>query len=239
MGKRLTTQRRGKGSNIFRVPDHLAVADVKFRSYDKDEKENLVKGVVVDLIDDPTKTAVLMKVVTEKNENLYLIAPEGIAINDEIEFGANAKIKIGNVLPLSKIPDGTPIYCVELSPGDGGKFIRSAGSVGYVISHADDKVTISLPSKKTKVLNGLCRAQIGIVSCGERTEKPILKAGRAEKIFRFKYWPVVRGVKMSAYDHPHGGKEHHPGKSTIVPRSAPPGQKVGLIAARRVGRKKK
>jgi large subunit ribosomal protein L2 len=238
MGKRLNVQRRGKGS-IFKVPDHIAVADVKFRSYDEDEKKGVVKGIVTDLVDDPTKSAVLMAVRTEKGENLYLIAPEGIAINDEIEFGSGAKIRIGNVIPLSKIPDGTPIYCIEGSPGDGGKFIRAAGGVGYVISHMGDKVSVSLSSKKIKEFDALCRAQIGIVACGEKNEKPILKAGRAEKIFKLRYWPTVRGVKMSAYDHPHGGKEHHAGKSTIVSRNAPPGQKVGLIAARRVGRRKK
>ncbi|MEM2174576.1 MAG: 50S ribosomal protein L2 [Candidatus Micrarchaeia archaeon] len=238
MGKRLISQRAGKGS-IFRVPDHYAIADVKFRSYDEKEKKDVVRGVVKNLINDRVRTSVLMEVEVEDGGRIFLIAPEGSAINDEIEFGVGAKIKIGNVIPLKKIPDGTPVYNIEGEPGDGGKFIRTAGAVGYVVSHINGKVVVSLSSKKTKIFDENCRAQIGVVSCGGRIEKPILKAGRAEKIYKLRYWPVVRGVAMSAYDHPHGGKEHHAGKGTMVSRHAPPGAKVGLIAARRAGRKKR
>ena len=40
---------------------------------------------------------------------------------------------------------------------------------------------------------------------------------------------------MNPVDHPHGGGNHqHIGKASTIARSAVPGQKVGLIAARRV-----
>lgn len=240
MGKRLNQQRRGKGGPVFRAPSHLYLADVNFRTYDEAERTGCLKGKVIDLMDDPSRSAILMEVKCEDGKNYLLIAPEGIAVGEEICFGKNADIKIGNVLPLGEIPDGVPIYNIELIPGDGGKLVRSAGNVAYIISHVGEKVWVSLPSKEVKILDKNCRAQIGVVSCGGIKEKPIFKAGKAYHIYKptAKYWPITRGVAMSAYDHPFGGKEHHAGKSTIVSKGAPPGQKVGLVGAGKVGRRK-
>jgi large subunit ribosomal protein L8e len=89
-----------------------------------------------------------------------------------------------------------------------------------------------------KIVKGNCRATIGIVAGGGRIDKPLLKAGRAHHKYRVKRnsWPKTRGVAMNPVDHPHGGGNHqHIGHASTVARSAPPGQKVGLIAARRTG----
>jgi len=98
-----------------------------------------------------------------------------------------------------------------------------------------------LPSKKVKLFNANCRAQLGLVSVGGRLIRPVFKAGKKYHMVAStaRYWPKVRGVAMSAYDHPFGGKQHHSGRSTIVARNAPPGRKVGLLAASSVGRGKK
>ena len=101
-------------------------------------------------------------------------------------------------------------------------------------------VSISTPSRATLILNNECRAQLGVISGGGRLEKPLMKAGNQayKKLARHRYWPTNRGVHQSAYTHPHGGKQHHVGKSTVVARSAPPGSKVGHIAAKSTGRRK-
>ena len=98
---------------------------------------------------------------------------------------------------------------------------------------------IKLPSGAKKIVPSSCRAMIGQVAGGGRTEKPMLKAGNAYHKYRVKRncWPKVRGVAMNPVEHPHGGGNHqHIGHASIVRRDAPPGQKVGLIAARRTGR---
>lgn len=98
---------------------------------------------------------------------------------------------------------------------------------------------IKLPSGAKKIVPSGCRAMIGQVAGGGRTEKPMLKAGNAYHKYRVKRncWPKVRGVAMNPVEHPHGGGNHqHIGHASTVRRDAPPGQKVGLIAARRTGR---
>jgi len=241
MGKMLNQQRRGKGSPAFTAPSHLYKAAVAFRHYDEQEKTSLVKGQVVRFLNDSAHSGLIMFVKDEKGNEIALLAPEGIALGDTIEFGAQAKVNFGNVLPLYKIPDGMPVYNIELVPGDGGKMCRSAGTSASVISHTENSVYVGLPSKKVKVFDANCRAQVGLVSIGGRLLRPVFKAGKKHHMVAStaRYWPKVRGVAMSAYDHPFGGKQHHPGRSTICARNAPPGRKVGLIAAASVGRGRK
>jgi len=238
MGKPLNQQRRGKGSPAFAAPSHLYRIDSAFRGYDAVEKEGAIRGEVISFIDNPIHSAVIMAVKTEDGKTSFMIAPEGIAIGDEIEFGKKAEIGIGNVLPLSEIPDGTPIYCIEITPGDGGKMVRTAGNSAHIVSHLKGKVYLSLPSKNVKIIDESCRAQIGVISVGGRLDNPVFKAGTKYHMVSStaKYWPKLRGVKMNCVDHPFGGKQHHPGRSTCVSRHAPPGQKVGHLAAGSTGR---
>ncbi len=152
-----------------------------------------------------------------------------------------AKVAVGNVLPIHKIPEGTTVCNVELYSGDKGQFARASGTFATIIGHSEDgtKTRIKLPSGVKKTVSGDARAMVGIVAGGGRNEKPILKAGRAhyaQKPKR-KMWPIVRGVAMNPVEHPHGGGNHqHIGKSSCVARNTPAGRKVGLIAARRTGR---
>lgn len=239
MGKMLFQQRRGKGSPAFRAPSHRFKVELAFRSYDEAEKSGKVTGRVIDFVDDPARSAILMNVRFEDEERL-LLAPEGAKIGDEVEEGAKAGVRAGNVLPLSQIADGMPIYNVEITPGDGGKLVRAAGGSAFVVSHEGDSVIVRLPSKKVKLLSGACRAQIGVICGGGRLERPFMTAGR--KMFAMaaknKRWPNVRGVAMNPYNHPFGGLQHHKGRSSCVGRGTPPGRKVGHLAARSTGRKK-
>ena len=238
MGKPLNQQRRGKGSPVFRAPSHRYKYKVSFRDYDDNEKKDKIRAEVIEFINHPAHTGVVMKVKTEKGELIPLLAPESIAIGDNIFFGKNAEVSLGNVLPLSEIPDGTPIYNIEKEPGDCGRFVKSAGAVAYVVSHKGNDIYVNLPSKKVKIFDKDCRAQIGMISMGGRLEKPMFKAGKKYHMVKStaRYWPHVRGITMNPVDHPYGGSQHHTGRSTATKRTAPPGQKVGLVGAATTGR---
>lgn len=230
-------QRRGKGSNAYRKPPNTFKADVNFRSRPVDGR---AIGEVIDFIDDPGHSAPLMRVKYEDFSENTLLAAEGIRIGDRIYEGNNAEVSLGSILPLNAIPDGMLIYNIEARPGDGGKIARVAGGYATIKSHIADKVSVLLPSKQSVDLDPSCRAQIGAVAGGGLTSQPILKAGKAHYMYHAtnQKWPVNRGVKSNPVDHPFGGKQHHKGSSSMTSRHAPPGAKVGHIAARRVGRKK-
>ncbi|MDE1851284.1 MAG: 50S ribosomal protein L2 [Candidatus Micrarchaeota archaeon] len=238
MGKRLRMQRRGKGGNAFTKPPISFKADVNFGSK---LVPNRLVGEVMEFIDDPGHTAPLMRIRYEDDTENILIAPEGIKIGDRIQEGRGADILLGSILPLEKIPDGMPIYNIEVKPGDGGKMARSAGSYATILAHLSGKVSVMMPSKHALEIPQECRAEIGAVAGGGIYAQPIMKAGKAHYMHHATNdgWPVHRGVKMNPVDHPFGGKQHHKGASSMVSRHAPPGAKVGHIAARRVGRKKR
>ena len=240
MGKRLKQQRRGKGTPRYRAPSHRAKCKVAFRVYDDEEKAGVLRGEVIDFIDDPFHNALVMKVKYDNGNYADLLAPEGIALHDMIEVGVLGRLSLGGIYPLFKLPDGAYIYNIEKEPGDGGKLVRSPCSYATIISKEEGKVYVKLPSRHIIALSPECRAQLGVVAGGGWKDKPLVKAGNAfyKNKARNRLWPKVRGVHMSAYNHPHGGKQHHEGKPTTVSRHAPPGAKVGHIAARSTGRRK-
>ena len=132
------------------------------------------------------------------------------------------------------------IYNIEMKPGDGGKLARAAGNAATIVSHGK-KTIVRLPSKAQKAFDNMCRATIGSVAGSGRGEKPIAKAGKNfyRNRARPKIWPKVRGVAMNAVDHPHGsGRKQTIGINSTVSRNAPPGRKVGHIAAKRTGAKR-
>lgn len=240
MGKRILSQRRGRGSPTFRSPGHRFKAKLVYRPYDEIETSGKIKGEVIGFVDDPGHNAILMKVLFENDEEAIMLAPEGIKVGDNIYSGAEAPVGLGNVLPLSRIPEGYYVYNIEKQPGQNGKFVRSPGSYAIVVSKEGNNVLVRLPSNKRVVFNGNCRATVGVVAGGGRLEKPLFKAGAAyykHKAVNRRY-PKVRGVAMNAVSHPFGGKSHTHKQSTVS-RNAPPGRKVGHIAARRTGRRKK
>ncbi len=233
MGKRIRVQRRGRGSPTFTANTHKRVAPAKIPPF---ERPYLI-GEVVDLVHDPGRGAPLALIRTVERD-FYIVAAEGMYVGQKIEIGEGAKVNIGNILFLKDIPDGAIVYNVEKYYGQGGAFARASGAYAIVSQHLPDgKVMVELPSKKIVTVPGNARAIIGVAAGGKRTEKPLLKAGKAFYIAHSKgrYRPIVRGVAMNPVDHPFGGSTHKP-KTTA--RSAPPGRKVGLIAARRTGRKK-
>lgn len=235
MGKRILVQRRGRGSPTFRAPTHLRKGAAKHPPV----RPSTLTGIVNDLIHDPGRGAPLAKIKFDDNTTTLNIAVEGIAVGQLVQSGTDVKPNLGNVLPLENIPDGTLVSNIEQVPGDGGRFARSSGNFGIIRTHGENSVMIKMPSGKEKRFNPNCRALIGVVAGGGRPERPFLKAGAVFHAVRAKAkrWPVVRGVAMNAVYHPHGGgAKQHSLKPITVSRNAPPGAKVGLIAAKRTGR---
>ncbi len=240
MGKRLISQRRGKGTNRFEASQN-GVADVNYVPYSPIQREGKMIGQVMDIVDDPTKTAVLAQIQLENGVRTYTFAAEGLMVGQRIEMGKEAAFEIGNVLPVKYIPEGAPVFNVEIRPGDGGKLVRGSGVFGLVVTKEANNVLIKLPSTKTIRVHPDARATIGSVSCGTRVDKPFMKAGKKHHAMKAhkKRHSIVRGVAMNPNSHPFGGSQHHPGKSKSTARSAPAGRKVGAIASSRTGRRKK
>lgn len=236
MGKNLIQQRRGKGTSKFRSPSFRFKGAAKHINVNNE----VPMGKIVDIIHCAGHSAPLIQVEFGKEPCLTLAA-EGLKVGDMLEAGKDAQVKSGNVLLLKNIPEGTSVFNIEGTPGDGGKFIRSSGTVGKVLFKSEKKVTVLLPSKKQKDFNPGCRATIGVVAGGGRTLKPIMKAGVAfhRAKARNKMYPTVSGSAMNAVDHPFGNKRSsRKARAKPVGRNAPPGRKVGYIAARRTGPRK-
>ncbi|MDZ7850244.1 MAG: 50S ribosomal protein L2 [Halodesulfurarchaeum sp.] len=235
MGRRIQGQRRGRGSPTFRAPSHRYKATLSHKA----EAGDLLVGEVTDIEHDPARSAPVARVAFEDGDERLVLAPEGIGVGDRIEVGISAAIEPGNTLPLSEIPEGIPIVNVEAQPGDGGKYARASGVSADLVTHERDAAVVKLPSDEVKRLSPDCRATIGVVAGGGRTEKPFVKAG--SKYHKMKSrgtkWPRVRGVAMNAVDHPFGGGgRQHPGRPKSVSKNAPPGRKVGDLGSRRTGR---
>jgi large subunit ribosomal protein L2 len=235
MGKRIIQQARGKGGPRYRSHSFRHKGPAKILN-----KE--VTGKVIDIISCPGHSAPLAVVhYPTLNSFGLIIAPEGIAVNQEINIGADSKVKIGNTLPLNQIPEGIPIYNLEAVPGDGGKFVRASGVGARIITKSEKAIIIQLPSKKKKVFNPDCRATIGNVAGSGRTEKPFFKAGKKFYAMKAKnkLWPKVSGGAMNAVDHPFGNKRSsRKAKAKPAPKNAPPGRKVGMLRPRHTGRNK-
>jgi len=241
MGKRILAQRKGRGVLSFRSPSHRHIGQVKYRPFIQGEEQFQFK--VIELLHSPGRGTPIARIQYQDNseKNLWL-PPEGI-YEGEVFYQAkrNAEIKVGNILPLKEIPLGTLVFNIESTPQDGGKFARASGVAAIVRNKLGNKVELLFRSKKTKWINENCLATIGVVAGGGRTDKPFLKAGNKFHYVKSKAkkWPVVRGVAMVAASHPYGGgAKQSPHKPTTTSRNAPPGRKVGQIAARRTGHKK-
>ncbi|HDI12086.1 MAG TPA: 50S ribosomal protein L2 [Candidatus Bathyarchaeota archaeon] len=241
MGKRIRVQRRGRGAPTWRASTHKRVAPAEYPPVSKKEIEGYIRAKITDLVHDPGRGTPLAEIKTENGEVFYTVAVEGIYKGQEIMIGNKAPIEIGNIHPIGSIPEGTMICNIELSPGDGGKLARSSGAYATVVAHTAEGTIVKLPSGKTHYINDLCRATIGVISAAGRVDKPFMKAGAKYHWMKAKghKYPRTRGRAMIAAVHPYGSSKRSARKVTTVSRNAPPGQKVGLIAAKSTGRKKR
>jgi len=239
LGKRIRAQKIGRGSPSFRAS--LA------RHYRVGYPSELIRagkvaeGVVKSLNHDPGRGVPVAEVSADGSE-FAVPAVEGLHVGQLIRMGDEAEPIIGNIVPVGKLPEGTAVSSVELHTGDGGKLARASGTYGTISAQIGNKTVIRLPSKRTVEVSAASLAIVGTVAGGGRDEKPFLKAGSKHYWMKAKHrpYPRVRGVAMASVVHPFGGGSHRRiGRPETVSRTAPPGRKVGLIAARRTGKRRR
>ena len=236
MGKRIIMQRRGRGGNTYKVNRRAYNHRVRYPPKLSGE------GTILELINSKAHTSPLAKVEyvkDKKKEYFYIPASKGMAEGQKLNFDS-AKAEVGDIMKVSEIPPKVDIYCIESRPGDGGKFMKSAGSSARINRVVGDNVFVILPSKKEKKLNKNCRAIIGVAAGSGRLDKPVVKAGKKfyMKKSKNKLWPRTSATKMNAIDHPFGSGRGKVPKPRIAKRNAAPGQKVGLIRPKRTGKRK-
>jgi len=220
----------------FRAASTGKLAAAKYPRFTLSEQH---EAEVVDIVHERGRDAPLAKVRFENGSWSIFPSVLGTSVGSKLQFGLKSEVSPGNVISIQNIPDGTLVCNLEKHFGDGGSLVKSAGSYATVFSHSSDGVTIKLPSGKFTTLHPQNRAMIGVLAGGGVDERPFMRAGVAWRRMRSKgrKYPIVRGVAQAVYVHPHGGGRHqHVGRSSTVSRNAPPGRKVGSIAARKTGR---
>ena len=231
MGKRIITQRRGRGTSTYRVRKKAFRHKLHYPGALEGEAK------VIRLFNSSAHSSARAKFLFKK-ETFCVPAFKGMVEGQTINF--SKEIKDGNIVQLKDIPLKTKVYNIESRPKDGGTFIKTAGSCATIHRITEKFVSIMMPSKKEKKLHKNCRAMIGVVAGAGRLDKPVVKAGKQYYIkkTKSKLWPRTSAVKMNAIDHPFGsGRAKNP-KSKIAKRNAPPGRKVGLLRPKRTGKKK-
>jgi large subunit ribosomal protein L2 len=176
----------------------------KYRLVDFLRNKDGIPARVESIQYDPNRTAHLALLVYTDGERRYVIAPKRLAVGDTIVSGADAPIKVGNCLPLSNIPVGSTIHCIEMRPGKGAQLARSAGAAVQLISRESGYANLRLRSGEMRRVPLNCRATIGEVGNTEHNLRALGKAGATRWRGRR---PHVRGVAMNPVDHPHGGGE--------------------------------
>ena len=153
---------------------------------------------------DPNRSARIALVVYADGEKSYIIAPNGLKVDQKIQAGSGVAPEIGNTLFLSEIPLGTIIHNIELRPGQGAVIARSAGAYAQLLSREGKYAILKMPSGETRMVLVTCRATIGSVSNADHSNEQSGKAGRNRWLGRR---PRTRGVAMNPVDHPMGGGE--------------------------------
>jgi len=165
---------------------------------------------------DPNRSARIALLQYADGEKRYILAPQGLAVNDPVQSGPAAEVRPGNALPLANMPLGTTIHNIELKPGKGGQLIRSAGGFAQVMGRDGLYVQVRLKSGEMRRILATCMATVGQVGNLDHENESVGKAGRS----RWRAWrPHVRGVVMNPVDHPHGGGEGKSGQGNPHPVS--------------------
>ena len=176
----------------------------KYRLVDFKRYKDGIPATVKTIEYDPNRTANIALIFYADGTKSYILAPAGIQVGDEILSGPDAEVKLGNCLPLSKVPVGTMVHNIELLPGKGGQMVRAAGNGAQLMAKEGKYATLRLPSGEMRMVPIECRATIGVVGNGEHNLISIGKAGRKRHMG---IRPHVRGSVMNPNDHPHGGGE--------------------------------
>ncbi len=188
----------------------------RYRAVDFRQDKIGIPGKVETIEYDPYRSGFIALVVYRDGERRYILAPKELKVGDEIISGPDAPLKVGNRLPLQKIPVGYFVHNVEMRAGSGGTLARSAGSYAEVLAHENGYTDLRLGSKEVRKVSWNCAATIGQVSNPEYNLVNIGKAGRSR-------WlgirPTVRGSVMNPVDHPYGGGEGKQPRGTKRPKT--------------------
>lgn len=168
-----------------------------------------ITGRVVSIEYDPNRTANIALVHYTDGEKRYILHPEGLKVGDTIVSGQSAEVKIGNALPLEKLPIGTVVHNVELSPGAGGQIVRGAGTGAVIKAFEGDYVKIALPSGASRLVSKGNFATVGTIGNIDWKNVNFGKAGRRRHMG---IRPTVRGTAQNPRTHPHGGGEGRSGE---------------------------
>jgi len=222
MGKNIISQRRGRGSSTYRVRPLKLLPRMGF---------SRKPGCVVDIVRHTLRKSPIAVIRNSDGTTGYMPASEGMRVGDDVARFA---------MPLSHVPVGKKVFAIESIPNEGPRFCLSPGSAAVLLSREGSKVRLKMPSKEEKIFKGECYALIGVPAGEGRAEKPFMNAGRRSKLMKStgKLYPRTSAVNMNAVDHPFGGSGTGK-KKPPVSRDAPPGAKVGAIAPRRTGRRKR
>jgi large subunit ribosomal protein L2 len=163
-----------------------------------------VPGKVATIEYDPNRTARIALVHYHDGEKRYILAPLGLKVGDQIMSGPDAPVRVGNALPLDRIPLGSTVHNIELTLGRGGQLVRSAGAAAQLLAKEGDYAAVRMPSGELRRIHVRCMATLGQVGNLEHENESGGKAGRSRWLGKR---PTVRGSTMNPVDHPHGGGE--------------------------------
>ena len=198
-----------------------------FRVIDFKRNKDGIPARVASIEYDPNRSANIALLFYRDGFKAYILAPNGLQVDQVIVSGPDADIKVGNNLPLQNIPVGTLLHNIEMKPGKGAQMVRSAGGSAQLMAKEGSYATLRLPSGEMRMIRIECRATIGQVGNLDHENINIGKAGRSR-------WlgirPTVRGSVMNPVDHPHGGGE---GRNSIGRNPCTPWGKPALGAKTR------
>ncbi len=205
---RVTVRRRGGGHKR-----HYRVIDFKRKKFGIPARVDSIQY-------DPNRSARIALLVYADGEKTYMLAPDRLGVGDTVMSGSEAEIKVGNALPLWRIPLGSMVHAIEMKPGKGAQIARSAGAACQIMAREEGMVTIKLPSNEMRMFDEKCMATIGQVGNLDHSNENWGKAGKTRWMGRR---PKVRGVVMNPVDHPHGGGEGRTsgGRHPVTPWGVP------------------
>jgi large subunit ribosomal protein L2 len=182
--------------------------------YKRDKRDMVGKIIAIEY--DPNRSSDIALVQYADGERRYILAPLGLKVDDTIIAGENVELKVGNAMPLAKVPIGTFVHNVELLPGGGGKLAKGAGTYAIVTAKEGDFVHLKLPSGEIRKVLAAGYATIGQLSNIEWKNRVLKKAGRVRHMG---IRPSVRGVAQNPRSHPHGGGEGRSGIGMPSPKT--------------------
>jgi large subunit ribosomal protein L2 len=205
---RITSRHRGGG------------AKRRYRRIDFKRLKDDVPAKVVSIEYDPNRSAYIALLSYADGEKRYILAPQRLRVGATVSSGDRAEIQVGNAMALRRIPTGTVVHNVELTPGRGGQMGRSAGTAIQLVAKEGERATLRLPSGETRMVRLDCRATIGATGNVEHQNIRLGKAGRSRHLGKR---PQTRGTAMNPVDHPHGGGEGHTtaGRHPVTPWGVP------------------